>query len=355
LNIGAPEPLRAALKQLDGEAYADFGLVQIMAARKVFGTLHRELRAARTATSIAPQFASLAPPANVASDAAPAGALRDERGGAWFAPFGAWGSLAGDADTHGLAYSLYGFAAGGERRIAPDWVVGASLSYEHTAFSTALPSSTGSTDAVTFAGYASYAPGAWYADGTLGYGYNWGALSRSIAVPGFTRTAQGNPTAHQILGSLELGATAATIERATLTPFGRVELVTTVQSAFSESGAGAIGLNADAQTTTGVRSILGLELAGRVPLSERQALGIAVRLGWAHDYADLSGAMTASFLGKPDTKFTVVGPTPDRDAALLGVGLELPMRSGRAFVNYDAELAQRMTVHAGTIGLKLAF
>jgi outer membrane autotransporter protein len=174
-------------------------------------------------------------------------------------------------------------------------------------------------------------------------------------VPGFTRTAQGNPTAHQILGSLELGATAATIERATLTPFGRVELVTTLQSAFSESGAGAIGLTANAQMTTGVRSILGLELAGRVPLSERQALGIAVRLGWAHDYADLSGAMTASFLGKPDTKFTVVGPTPDRDAALVGIGLELPMRSGRAFVNYDAELAQRMTVHAGTIGFKLVF
>jgi outer membrane autotransporter protein len=169
------------------------------------------------------------------------------------------------------------------------------------------------------------------------------------------RTAQGNPTAHQILGSLEAGAAVATLGRATLTPFGRVEIVTTLQNAFSESGANAIGLNGDAQTTTGVRGILGIELAGRVSLTERQPLGLALRLGWAHDYADLSGALTASFLGKPDTKFTVVGPMPDRDALLVGLGLELPMRTGRAFASYEAELAQRSAVHAATVGVKIAF
>jgi uncharacterized protein with beta-barrel porin domain len=128
-----------------------------------------------------------------------------------------------------------------------------------------------------------------------------------------------------------------------------------MQGAFTEAGAGAIGLNADAQTTTGVRSILGLELSGRVALSDRQPLGVAVRLGWAHDYADLSGTMTASFLGKPDTRFTVVGPMPDRDAALVGLGLELPLNTGRAFLAYEGELAQRAQVHAGTVGLRFAF
>lgn len=354
LNIGVPDPLRAALKQLDGEAYADFGLVQMTAARKFLGTLQRELRAARLAASPGQQFASLPPPDNIASDTASAD-LRDERSGAWFAPFGAWGSVSGDTNTHDLAYSLYGFAAGGDRRVSPDWLIGASLSYAHSTFSTPTPSSSGTNDAITIAAYASYAPGPWYTDGTLGYGYNWGSLARSIVVPGFVRSAQGSPTAHQVLGSLEAGATAATIGRASVTPFGRLEVVNAWQRAFSESGAGAIGLNADAQTTTGVRSILGLELSGRLPVSGRQVLGVALRLGWAHDYADLSGAMTASFIGKPDTSFTVIGPTPDRDGLLIGVGLELPMKTGRAFAAYDGELAQRTTVHAGTVGLKLAF
>ena len=128
-----------------------------------------------------------------------------------------------------------------------------------------------------------------------------------------------------------------------------------MQGSFSESGAGAIGLNVNAQTTTGVRSILGIELAGTVPLTEDQPLRLALRLGWAHDYADLTGSVTANFLGKPDTNFTVVGPTPDRDSALVGLGLELPMKIGRAFVAYEGELSQRASVHAGTAGLRIAF
>jgi uncharacterized protein with beta-barrel porin domain len=104
-----------------------------------------------------------------------------------------------------------------------------------------------------------------------------------------------------------------------------------------------------------VRSILGVELSGRLPLSEHLPLRLALRLGWAHDYADLSGTMTANFLGKPDTSFTVLGPTPDRNAALIGLGLELPTRAGRAFASYQGELAQRASVHAGTVGLRIAF
>jgi uncharacterized protein with beta-barrel porin domain len=95
----------------------------------------------------------------------------------------------------------------------------------------------------------------------------------------------------------------------------------------------------------------------RAPCACRNAnpLALTLRLGWAHDYADLSGAMTATFLGKPDTTFTVFGPTPDRDSALVGLGLELPLRMGRAFLAYEGELAQRASVHAGTIGLRIAF
>ena len=82
---------------------------------------------------------------------------------------------------------------------------------------------------------------------------------------------------------------------------------------------------------------------------------MTLRVGWAHDYADLSGALTASFVGKPDTSFTVYGPTPDRNAANVGVNLALPFAIGQAFLNYDANLAQSYTSHAAMLGLKIAF
>ncbi len=357
VNIGPPDQLRAALKQLGGEPHTDFALVQMTGARKLMSLLHRQLDSARTETAPpSPQLANLPPSAAIASDGAtPAGTLRTEHGGLWFAPLGALGTMSGDANTHDLSYSLYGLAAGVDRRLSSDWLVGASVSYLHGTFTTAFPGATGSNDAVGVAAYGSYAPGSWYADGVVGYAYNTSSLSRSITLPGFVRTAQGNPIAHQIMGSLEAGVAAASAGRLTFAPFARAELVSTMQGAFSESGAGAIGLNAQAQTTTGVRSIVGVEMSGSVPLAERQPLRVALRLGWAHDYADLTGALTANFLGKPDTTFTVIGPMPDRDAALVGLGLELPVRSGRAFVAYEGELSQRAAVHASTIGVRFAF
>jgi outer membrane autotransporter protein len=197
------------------------------------------------------------------------------------------------------------------------------------------------------------APG--YVDAALGYAYNWGSLSRTIAFPGIFRTAQGNPTANQFLGSVESGLAVPLDRRLALTPFGRLEVTSATQNGFSESGAGAIGLNAVAQTTTGVRSILGLQLSGPLSIAESQNLWLALRLGWAHDYADLSGTLTANFLGKPDTSFTVVGPTPDRNAATVGVSANLPLSLGKAFVNYDANLSQSYSTHAASLGLKIAF
>jgi len=65
--------------------------------------------------------------------------------------------------------------------------------------------------------------------------------------------------------------------------------------------------------------------------------------------------LTANFLGKPDTSFTVVGPTPDRNAATVGVSANLPLSLGKAFVNYDANLSQSYSTHAASLGLKIAF
>jgi hypothetical protein len=65
---------------------------------------------------------------------------------------------------------------------------------------------------------------------------------------------------------------------------------------------------------------LGLQLSGRVTAIEPRDLWPAMRAGWAHDYADLSGSLTASFLGKPDASFTPIGTS----VGIPPVGLERP-------------------------------
>ncbi|WP_421999580.1 autotransporter outer membrane beta-barrel domain-containing protein [Reyranella sp.] len=372
LNYGAPDSLQAALKQLDGESYADFGYLQMMAGRVFLDVMHQQMRAARTRRlppSASTAGGAAAPPLSLTDPPAPAvdvadlkrpfagagaGARRTEAGGVWLAPYGARGALYGDALTHSTTYALYGFAAGADLEILEDLRLGGALGYSSTGLSTSLPAS-GTNEAFSVAAYASYAPGPWYVDAALGYAYNWGSLTRTIAYPGVFRTAEGSPTAGQFIGSAEGGWGFALAPRIALTPFARVEVAATSQNAFTETGAGAISLSAAAASTTGVRSIVGLELSGAVELGAAQDLSMALRLGWAHDYADLSGSLSARFVGKPDTGFTVYGPTPDRNAATVGVSLAMPFVLGQAFLNYDASLAQGYTAHAATMGLKIVF
>ena len=362
LNDGTPGALQAALKQLDGESYADFGYARLVAARAFLETLHGQMRAAR-------QRQPVASPLNLAEGLEPSGDLADLRkplsglgpgtqrtasGGIWVTPYGAMGALYGDATTHSTSYSLYGFSGGGDIEVIDDLRLGGALGYSNIGLSTSVPAS-GTNEAVSIAAYASYAPAPWYIDAAVGYAYNWGSLTRTIAFPGVFRTAQGNPTANQFLGSTEAGRGFTVTSHLSLTPFARLEVSAAGQNAFTETGAGAISLAAQAQSTTGVRSTLGAEIAGSVALTESQDLAMALRLGWVHDYADLSGAVTASFVGKPDTSFTVTGPMPDRNAATVGIGLNLPLPLGRAFLTYDANLAQNYTAHAAMFGLRVAF
>lgn len=371
LNYSSAGALQAALKQLDGESYADFGYLRMMSSRMFLNVTHQAMRAARIGQAT-PTAASLSPaaepplsltevpstPAEMATDfrrrMAGPGTNRTETGGVWFSPYGAIGALYGSAATHNASYSLSGFAAGGDRRISDDLVIGGALSYSSTAVSTSIPNY-GSNEALSLAAYASYSPGPWYVDGTLGYAHYWGNLSRTIAFPGLLRTARGAPTANQFLGSVEGGLGLALNPRLSLTPFARLEVTASTQNAFTETGAGAISLSAAAQNTTGVRSILGMEFSGSLALGESQTLWLALRAGWAHDYANVTGTLTANFVGKPDTSFTVHGPAPDRNAAILGASVNLPLKFGQAFVNYEGNLAQSYSAHALMLGLKVLF
>jgi outer membrane autotransporter protein len=182
------------------------------------------------------------------------------------------GTVFGDATTHSASYALLGFAAGGDLGVTEDFRIGVALSYSGTAFSASLPVASGSNEAVSVAAYASYSPGTWYIDATLGYAYNWGSLSRTIAFPGIFR-AQGNPTANQFLCSAESGLALQLNSRLTLTPFGHVEVTSASQTGFNESGAGEIGLTAVAQTTTGVRSVIGLQCLAPRYSRKRRACG----------------------------------------------------------------------------------
>ena len=128
------------------------------------------------------------------------------------------------------------------------------------------------------------------------------------------------------------------------------------QGAFTESGAGAVDLQVDSQTTASARSLLGLELTENLPIGLTQPLGLDLRVGWSHEFADPGRFVTASFVGAPGASFTVSGASPDRDAAIVGLGVSLPVAPAfDVFLRYDGAFAGNYAINAGTAGLRIGF
>src|SRR5262249_4266462 len=158
------------------------------------------------------------------------------------------------------------------------------------------------TDNYSAALYASFAQGPVYVDALAGYAYSYNQLQRVMVIPGLTtRIANGTTGANQFLGQIESGYKVAVYEpaNASLTPLARFQAAAISQNGFSENGANSLNLNVAQQNTTSLRTILGADLAGKLPVAETRTLDMTLRLGWAHEYADTARPMTASFAGAP--------------------------------------------------------
>ena len=93
----------------------------------------------------------------------------------------------------------------------------------------------------------------------------------------------------------------------------------------------------------------------RLPAA-RLSLGLALRLGWQHEYADTGRPITAAFSGAPSASFTVYGATPTRDAAIVGFSANTTIAEAtQLYARYDGTLASGTDNHAFTAGLRLSW
>jgi outer membrane autotransporter protein len=110
------------------------------------------------------------------------------------------------------------------------------------------------------------------------------------------------------------------------------------------------------QTTNALRSTLGADLTGAIPLGGQRQLDVALRLGWMHEYAYTGRPITAALAGAPAAAFTVYGATPPRDYAVLGLSAGTRIAdSTQVYLRYDGQLAAGADNHALTAGLRISW
>ena len=342
----------AALNAISGQPYADFGTMNVNNAAMFMNALGQQMANARGATSTG-QRQALAQACEVeVCDAV--GPLS-----AWASALGGLGSVLGDGNASTLTYNFGGAAAGLDYRIDPRFLVGIGVGYTHGTQWVNTFLGQGWSDSVSVAAYGSFTQSGFYLDALAGYAYFNNQLQRQILIPGLQqRTATGSTGANQFLGQIEGGykvgiyAPAA----ATITPFGRFQISSVTQNAFSESGAQSLSLNVAQQTTNSQRTTIGADFGSSIGLGNERKLDLAVRLGWQHEFANTGRPITAAFVGAPGNSFTVFGATPARDAAVVGFQATTTIATAtQIYLRYDGGVGGGTDNHAVNLGVRFSW
>ncbi|MBS0537693.1 MAG: autotransporter domain-containing protein, partial [Proteobacteria bacterium] len=340
-----------AIDAISGQPTANLGTMNTQTASAYMGTVGNHLSATHGgAVGTQGASAALAEP----SDACDVACEPQPRLTAWLSGVGGIGTVPGSGSSGNVTYNFGGAAVGADYRLDPSLLVGAGLGFQSgTQWADGFVGrSTGET--VNGSLYASYTRGAAYLDGLVSYGRATNRTTRTIVIAGLApRTALGQTQANQFLGQLEAGyrIDVPLSAPASVTPFVRVQGATTAQDGFTETGADSLNLTIAGQTTNSLRTVLGADFA-----AELAKVTFGIRLGWAHEHADIGRPMTASFAGVPGNAFTVYGASPARDAAVLGLSVRSTVADATdLYARYDGEAGNGADSHALTAGLRIGF
>lgn len=334
-----------ALDAISGQPYADFGTVNVSTGALFMNALGQQMASAR-AGAVGTRIAL--------ADACGIAACDGASLNAWTSALGGLGSVLGNGNTATLTYNAGGVAAGMDYRLDPRFLAGLGVGYAHGTQWVNGFMGQGWTDSVSVAAYGSFTQWGLYVDALAGYAYSNNQQQRQIAIPGLQpRTASGSTGANQFLGQVEGGYKLGiyTPAQGTITPFGRLQVSSVTQNAFTESGANSLNLNVAQQTTNSVRSTLGADLGGAIGVGGDRTIDLALRLGWQHEFADTARPITASFAGAPAAVFTVYGATPQSNSAVVGFSARTAIAANASiYLRYNGEVGGGTDNHSLNIG-----
>ena len=345
----------AALTAISGQQYSGFGSANVSGGIVFMNVLGQQMSLARGGSGGGTRVA-LAEACDVNPDGACDGADASPWS-LWGSALGATGSVASNNNSATLTYNAGGVSTGIDYRFSPSLLAGFGVGYASGNQWASGFNGRGTSDSYSGSLYGSFTQSAFYLDALAGYAYNDNQMTRQIVIPGLpTRTAMGRTSANQFLGQTETGYKFGIYEpaAASLTPFARFQAMTVTQNAFSETGANSLNLNVAQQTTNSLRTVLGAELAGGIDMGWREKLALQFRLGWAHEYADTSRPVTASFAGAPTIGYTVYGASPQRDSATVGLAASTAIAEATSvYLRYDGEVGNGTANHVFSAGFRM--
>lgn len=347
----SPSQVQPILTALSGTNYAGFSSAMVQGAQLFMNNFSGQASGGGPSGSTR---VALAEACDVACDVTDAA-----RWGAWGGAIGGLGTVGAGTAQGAVTSNAGGFAAGLDRAFTETFRAGVTVGYSAGTQWVSGYSGQGNSDTVQAGLYGNYASGPFYADGLIGYAYSNNRMTRQIVIPGLAaRTAIGQAGANQFFGQFETGYSfgIGSQAEAFFKPFVRLQAFTGTQNGFTETGAQSLNLSVAAQTTNSLRSVIGAQLGASMDMGWRDKLAMRVRLGWSHEYADVSRPVTAALAGAPASPFTTFGISPVRDGVLLGLSASTAVADATSlYLRYEGTLSGPDGSQSLTAGLRMTW
>jgi len=102
--------------------------------------------------------------------------------------------------------------------------------------------------------------------------------------------------------------------------------------------------------------VLGADLRRSLDLGPKAKLDLTARLGWAHELRQGSRAVDLAFAAQPVAAFRIDGVHPQRDSAVIGLGLGTALSDSlTGFVRYDGDLGRKDQISTVSAGLRFGW
>ncbi len=344
-------PLAQAMNGLSGEAATGAQSTAFTGASTFLGIMLDPMAGARGATAAAPGSSLIE-----MADTGQTPAARVAAGwSVWTKSFGQAGRTASDAASGatGTASSLYGVAAGADRRISADTLVGFALAGGGTSFGLGGRGA-GTGDFAQLGLYGSTRLGEGYVSAALAYGWNRFDVSRSAGL-GPVETYRSAPVFHTFGGRVEAGPRFGSRDLAA-TPYAALEAIGASTAGYRETWSapdtGAFALAYAARTTATARAEAGVRLDSMRAVAPTADLLTFARFAYAWQAGTQRNA-EASFQQLANSGFTVFGARASTHTMLASLGAELRLASGaRVTASLDGELGDRHRSLRANLGLR---
>ncbi len=257
------------------------------------------------------------------------------------------------ADTIGLTAGI------DTDRLVDNATLGVSFSYGQTKADADNVNATHSDiDSYQLQLYGDYnLPRQTFIEGALGYGYN--TIDRTRFNVGGVAGAQAKAdyNSAQYVAALAVGQNWTPLPKQsplTITPKIGVRYTHLATDDFHETGAGGLNLNGSTQDKDALEFTIGTQIA--YPLAVTGGtLSPSVHAGYTYDAIGDSIQTASNFTGG-GASFNTQGTDPARSTFNLGAGLSFYSHDGFDLsAQYDAQIKQNYTAHAGFVRMAWAF